>query len=75
MFFLHCGVEVIAIGSSLASIGTCTSQLYHSNELSCTPNGDRMKNLRPWEVDVSTTLIRAHKPFGVSSLEVRVLDV
>jgi hypothetical protein len=27
------------------------------------------------EVDVSTTSIRAHKPFGVSSPRVRVLDV
>jgi hypothetical protein len=29
----------------------------------------------PSEVDVSTTPIGAHKPFGVSSLGVRVLDV
>jgi hypothetical protein len=33
-----------------------------------------MQNLCPWEVDVSTTPIRAHKPFGVSSFGVRVLD-
>jgi len=39
------------------------------------PNGDRMKKLFPQEVDISTTPIRAHKPFGVSSFGVRVLDV
>jgi hypothetical protein len=33
-----------------------------------------MQKLRPWEVDVSTTPIGARKPFGVSSLGVRVLD-
>jgi hypothetical protein len=34
-----------------------------------------MKKLCPREVDVSTTTIGAHKPFGVSSSGVRVLDV
>jgi len=34
-----------------------------------------MKNLHPWEVDVSTNHIRAQKPFGISSSGVRVLDV
>jgi hypothetical protein len=38
------------------------------------PNEDRMQKLRPWEVDVPTTPIEAHKPFGVSSSRVRVLD-
>jgi hypothetical protein len=52
----------------------CTPRIDLSNELSCTPNGDRMQKLRPWEVDVSTTPIGAHKPFGVSSFGVRVLD-
>jgi hypothetical protein len=33
-----------------------------------------MQKLFPWEVDVSTTPIGAHKPFGVSSSRVRVLD-
>jgi hypothetical protein len=33
-----------------------------------------MKKLCPWEVDVSTTPIGAHKPFGFSSFGVRVLD-
>jgi hypothetical protein len=33
-----------------------------------------MQKLRPREVDVSTTPIGAHKPFGFSSSRVRVLD-
>jgi hypothetical protein len=33
------------------------------------------KSYDPREVDVSTTPIGAHKPFGVSSPRVRVLDV
>jgi hypothetical protein len=33
-----------------------------------------MQKLHPREVDVSTTPIRALKPFGVSSSWVRVLD-
>jgi hypothetical protein len=33
-----------------------------------------MKKLCPREVDVSTTPIGAHKPFGFSSFRVRVLD-
>jgi hypothetical protein len=53
----------------------CFPQLDLSDEVSSTPNGDRMQKLRPREVDVSTTPIGAHKPFGVSSPGVRVLDV
>jgi hypothetical protein len=53
---------------------SCISQIDLSNELSSAPNGDRMQKLRPWEVDVSTTPIGAHKPFGFSSSGVRVLD-
>jgi hypothetical protein len=53
----------------------CTSRLDLSNEYSSAPNGDRMQKLCPREVDVSTTPIGAHKPFGVSSSGVRVLDV
>jgi len=34
-----------------------------------------MKKLCPWEVDVSTNHIGAHKAFGGSSSGVRVLDV
>jgi hypothetical protein len=34
-----------------------------------------MKNVCPREVDVSTTPMGAHKPFGVSYSEIRVLDV
>jgi hypothetical protein len=47
--------------------GMCTPHIDLSNELSSAPNGDRMQKLRPREVDVSTTPIGAHKPFGVSS--------
>jgi hypothetical protein len=53
---------------------SCSSRIDLSNELSSAPNGDRMQKLRPWEVDVSTTPIGAHKPFGFSSSGVRVLD-
>jgi hypothetical protein len=53
---------------------SCSSRIDLSNELLSTPNGDRMQKLRPWEVDVSTTPIGAHKPFGFSSSGVRVLD-
>jgi hypothetical protein len=52
----------------------CIPQIDLSNELLCTPNEDRMQKLCPWEVDVSTTPIGAHKPFGISSFRVRVLD-
>jgi hypothetical protein len=45
----------------------CTPRLYLSNGVSNTPNKDHMQKLRPREVDVSTTPIGAHKPFGVSS--------
>jgi hypothetical protein len=34
-----------------------------------------MQKLRPREVDISTTPIGAHKPFGFSSSGVRVLDL
>jgi hypothetical protein len=53
---------------------SCSSQTDLSNKLLSTPNGDRMQKLCPWEVDVSTTPIGAHKPFGFSSFGVRVLD-
>jgi hypothetical protein len=53
---------------------SCSSRIDLSNKLLSTPNGDRMQKLRPWEVDVSTTPIEAHKPFGFSSSRVRVLD-
>jgi hypothetical protein len=52
----------------------CISRIDLSNELSSAPNRDRMQKLRPWEVDVSTTPIKAHKNFGFSSSGVRVLD-
>jgi hypothetical protein len=53
---------------------SCISRIDISNELLSAPNKDRMQKLRPWEVDVSTTPIGAHKPFGFSSSGVRVLD-
>jgi hypothetical protein len=45
-----------------------------SNGVSSTPNRDHMQKLRPWDVDLSTTPIKAYKPFGFSSSGVRVLD-
>jgi hypothetical protein len=55
--------------------GMCISQIYLSDGLLCAPNKDRMKNLFPREVNISTNHIEAHKPFGISSYGVRVLDV
>jgi hypothetical protein len=48
---------------------------YLSNELSCTPNIDRIKKLRPREIDVLTYPNRSHMTFGTSSPRVRFLDV
>jgi hypothetical protein len=45
-----------------------------SNGVSSAPNRDRMQNLRPQEVDISTTPIGSHKPFGFSCSGVSVLD-
>jgi hypothetical protein len=67
------GVQVITKGIDLAS-RKFSSRLYLSNGVSSAPNGDRMQKLPPREVDVSTTPIGAHKPFGFSSFGVRVLD-
>jgi hypothetical protein len=53
----------------------CTPQLDLFNGVPSAPNIDHMKKLCPREVDVSTNHIGAHKPFGVSSSGVRVLDV
>jgi hypothetical protein len=53
----------------------CTPQLELSDKISSTLNKYRMQKLRPREVDVSTTPIGAHKPFGVSTFGVMVLDV
>jgi len=52
-----------------------SSRLELSDELSRTPNEDCLQNLHPHEVGLSTTPIGAHKPFGVSSPGVIVLDV
>jgi hypothetical protein len=53
----------------------CTPQIDLSDRVSITPNIDYMQKKIPREVDVSTNHIGAHKPFGVSSYRVRVLDV
>jgi hypothetical protein len=53
----------------------CTSWIDLSYGIPSTPNRDCMQKLCPWEVDVSTNHIEAHKPFGVLSSRVRVLDV
>jgi hypothetical protein len=74
IFFLRLGAQEIAIGFILGPVGMCSYQLYLSNKLSCTPNKDCMQKLHPRKVDISTTPIGAHKPFGVSSSGVRVLD-
>ena len=52
-----------------------SSHLYFSNELSCTPNGDCMQKLHIWEVDISTSPIKAHNPFVASSSRAKVLDI
>ena len=62
------------IGFGIGPIRMISSQLELSNELLCAPNEDHMQNLLVREVDVSTTPIGAHKPFGFSSSGVRVLD-
>jgi hypothetical protein len=59
---------------NVSHIKSCIPRIDLSNGVSSTPNGDRMQKLRPREVDVSTTSIEAHKPFGFSSSGVRVLD-
>jgi hypothetical protein len=59
---------------NVSHIKSCIPRIDLSNGVSFVPNEDRMQKLRPQEVDVSTTSIVAHKPFGFSSSEVRVLD-
>jgi hypothetical protein len=49
--------------------------IYLYDEVSNTQNQDRMQNLHPLEVNVSTSPIGVHKSFGISSPQVRVLDV
>jgi hypothetical protein len=53
----------------------CTPWIDIFYKVSSAPNGDLMQKLRRREVDVSTTPIGAHKPFGVSSPGVRVFNV
>jgi hypothetical protein len=54
--------------------GMCIIRLDLFDEVLRTPNEDRMQKLHPQEVDVSTTPIGVHKPFGVSSPGVRVFS-
>jgi hypothetical protein len=54
--------------------GSCTYRIDLYDKVSNTQNIDCMQKLHPQEVDVSTTPIRARKPFGISSSGVRVLD-
>jgi len=44
------------IGSGVGLVKMCTPSLDLFDEVSSTLNGDHMQKLRPWEVDVSTTL-------------------
>jgi hypothetical protein len=53
----------------------CTPRLYLSDEVLSAPNRDRIQKLCHREVDISIIPIGAHKPFCVSSSEVRVLYV
>ena len=55
-------------------IKRCSPQIYISDEILCTLNGDRMPKLRPGEVDVPIYPNMAHS-FGASSPRVRFLDV
>jgi hypothetical protein len=55
--------------------GICTPRIYIFNSVLSAPNRYRMQKLHPREVDISTTPIGAHKPFGVSSLGVWISDV
>jgi hypothetical protein len=73
-FFWNFGGLGAANKKNLTPRESCISWIYFSNEVSNSPQKYHMQKLRPWEVDVSTTPIGAHKPFGVSSFGVRVLD-
>jgi hypothetical protein len=53
----------------------CTLGLDLSDGVPSTPNIDHMQKLCSGEVEVSTNHIGAHKPFGISSSKVMVLDV
>jgi hypothetical protein len=58
---------------SCCSPKSCSSRIDLSNEL-LSPKRRSYAKVTPLEVDVSTTPIGAHKPFGFSSSGVRVLD-
>jgi hypothetical protein len=58
----------------IAKFGICTPWLDLFDEVSSSPNKYHMQTLCAREVDVSTTLIGAHKPFVVSSSGFRVLS-
>jgi hypothetical protein len=73
-FFWTFGGQGLPKHTLTPNMESCTSRIDLSDEVSNAPNRDRMQKLRPREVDVSTTPIGAHKPFGLSSSRVRVLD-
>jgi hypothetical protein len=62
------------VESSIGPFKMYTPHLDLSEEVSNTPNEDRMQKLCPREVHVSITPIRANKPFGISSSGVRVFS-
>ena len=55
--------------------GMCNPWIDIFDNVSSTPNKYHMQKFFPREVDVSTSPIGDHKPFGVLSSGVRVLDV
>jgi len=61
--------------ASIRSFKMCTTWLDLSDEVLSAPKRDHMQKLHPRKFDMSTTPVGAHKPFGVSSSRVRVLDV
>jgi hypothetical protein len=53
----------------------CTPYIDLSDGLPIARNINHMQNFHRREVDVSTTPMEAHKPFGISYFGVKVLDV
>jgi hypothetical protein len=75
MTFFGSAVPYMQVKKNPRTNRMCTPWISLFDEVPSTPNGDHMQTLFPREVDISTTLIGAHKPFGLSSLKVRVLVV
>jgi hypothetical protein len=72
MMFVFTLQHPISLLGCIGPFLMCTPWLDLSDGVVSTPNRDSMQNLFPREVDVS---IESHKPFGVSSFRIRVLDV